>query len=371
MLDYTLFHFLRSVSEGRPQAFMPLLPDNRELQALYADPHRDLRQAVRHCLDALLREFDRTPARWGALQIPAELFGPAIAANNCLAPRLQVRAPEEEADEPADDERPDPIAEYTSALLATIPPARDRDTALAYHAVLRNIADSGEEPPSLREGTVEQLIERSPLTALTAFDKFLPAALSPLAAELLMGWGHNAAPAETLRQSPDEWLALVSELLNDEHIARWARHQWLALPETRPACRNLGLLLEALRRRGEHRELILEFYELYDRFRACPQIDSWGRPMRVWPVLAEIEKLLRVPGEHEAAIRLNRRGNEYFLKFRPLIELIIAENGLPRDYRLLSRELVSAVRPLLRYVTERAPARITFEDAAKDFRSAN
>ncbi len=135
-------------------------------------------------------------------------------------------------------------------------------------------------------------------------------------------------------------------------IAGYLRRRWLNLPETRPACRNLGLLLEALRRRGDGRACILEFYEAYDRFCATTMQDAWRRPVRCWPLFDRIERLLRAAGDSEAAIRLNRWGNEYFLKFRALLQIVIDENRLPRDFNLLTLDFINALRPLLEWTSE-------------------
>jgi hypothetical protein len=114
----------------------------------------------------------------------------------------------------------------------------------------------------------------------------------------------------------------------------------------------LGLLLEALRQRGDQRAIILEFYEAFDYFRAEQIADPWHGTIRHWPLLDHIERLLRADGDSEAAIQLNRRGNEYFLLFRPLLEIIITEHGLPRDYNHLKLDLIQALRSLLPLTTE-------------------
>jgi len=53
----------------------------------------------------------------------------------------------------------------------------------------------------------------------------------------------------------------------------------------------------------------------------------------------------------ELPIYLNRLGNEYFLKFLALINIIIAENGLPRSYAGLSVTFLFALRNLMPYLT--------------------
>ena len=405
MLEETLFHFLLSIRDGRPQASTALWADKEALRRLYAEPQPTLLEALRQCVESFLIGLDCDPVQWGELQVPAGALGVAFAAHNYLSPEYRFQQKGDHA------EHTDPVEDYTKALISTIPPARDRDAALAYHAILRCF-DSPRRNPALaplgntvdlsswasnaqsdksnrlkpaqgiRQGAsaslhfqaghlmagqmaaVSRLFERSPLTALAGLDLYMPAALYPLAAELLRGWEEKKPVEPDVWGEPEDWLSLVSELLEDRSIARRLRHRWLALPETRDACRNLGLLLEALRRRGNHRELLLEFYEAYDYFRAESRPGKWGNTRRVWPVLDTIEKLLRAPGDHDAAILLNRRGNEYFLTFRPFLEILIAENRLPSEYAHLTLEFEQALRPLLDYATERAEPRISFGSVA-------
>ena len=398
-LAEALFHYLVSVRDGHPRAERPLIAAPDTLRALYASPHPDLQEALRHCLDAFLVELGPDPGVWGAVAAPVaapvEALGVALAALNCLGGGAEGQG----STGAGEQERRDLVGEFTAALIATLPPAREHDAALAYHAVLRGLpeafAASAPGAPSQpaqspypqpqtaqRPRTQQQitrrprprgrlfhaLIERSPLTALWALDVHTPSALDPLAAELLSGWDPEDRPASAW-PGPDDWLETVATLLDDAHVARWARHRWLALPESRPACRNTGLLLEALRRRdghNAHRDLLLAFYENYDYFRGETRVNRWGERVRAWPVVAAMEKLLTVPGDDElmaeAALRVNRRGNEYFLKFQPLLELVVAEGGMPVDYPQLTLNLVLTLRKLVPYTTEAARQRVSFEE---------
>ena len=120
-------------------------------------------------------------------------------------------------------------------------------------------------------------------------------------------------------------------------------------------------MLEILRRQYHLRRFILEFYEAYDFFCAETRPDKWHGQVRVWPILETIEKLLRAPGDSEAAIQVNRRGNEYFMKFRPLIKMIDAERGIIADYKHLKSEFEQAIRSLVHYTTEPGDQRISFD----------
>jgi hypothetical protein len=56
----------------------------------------------------------------------------------------------------------DPVDGFIAALVATLPPARERDAALAYHAVLRGTEAILPDLPPGRARLLHALIERSP-----------------------------------------------------------------------------------------------------------------------------------------------------------------------------------------------------------------
>lgn len=345
-LEDLLFRFLLSVRDGNSPPLKPIVASAATLREAYSNTHPELSEALRHCLDQFLVEISHDPAHWGGLEVPGWSLGVAVALNNCLIQSAQREAAED----------------YTSALIATLPPARHMPEALIYHAILRGSINFSPRGKIKISGNEHALIERSPLTALWSLDKHTPVNLSGLAKELLPGWRARDIFAAQVWQNNDEWLNTVSSLLADQRIARWVRWHWLQMPESREACRNIGLLLEALRRREDHRAFILEFYEAYDYFRSETVNDEWRGQMRDWPLLRNILNILLISGESEAAINVNRRGNEYFQKFRPLIETIIAEGALPRDYKLLTLRFVHALRPLLPYVTQGTRPALSFGD---------
>lgn len=397
-LETTLFHFLLTVRDGQPQARTPLVTDQATLHALYRAPHPDLVAALRHCLDAWLVELGPDPARWGAFRPSPALLGMALAANNCLAPGwppaiLAAVAAEPQPAEPtgrsprqrpsiafkpvtgatpgeppapsATGAAPDPVGDFTAALLATLPPAKDQATAIAYHALLRGLhAPLARLAPQSRPANLcHALLERSPLTALDNLDQHLPAALHAVAATCLSHWPPPTNPAPVW-PDPNAWLTVVVNLLTERRLATWVRQRWLTMPETLIACRNQGLLLEALRRHGDQssdqRRFLLDFYEAYAYFAACPQQDPVRGHTRGWPVLTTIEQLLRLTGEDEVARVANRCGNAAFLKFLPLLKIIIAEQGIPADYAHLRLDLVTALQRLTPYVSETVLPKVDF-----------
>ncbi|HEX8141243.1 MAG TPA: hypothetical protein VF553_01520 [Pyrinomonadaceae bacterium] len=352
-LEETLFRFLLTVRDNRPQTLRAMVAERAMLREIVAAPHPDLREAFGHCLNALLLEMDYDMAARIKKRVPALVLGLALAANNCLAPMPLGEAAEADAVAGLYDD-------FTEALIAALPTARSFNTAIAYHAILRVSARAPLRVGTRRAALMRALIERSPLTALSSLDVHTPAGLESLAAELLPGWQVKPKATAYGWASDEDWLSAVAGLLKDKRIARFVRRGLLGMAETRVSCRNTGLLLEALRRRGESRAFILDFYESYDYFRAQTREREWQAEKRCWPILEEIEKLLRASGDSDAALQLNRRGNEYFLKFRALIETVIAENGVPADYAHLSREFVQSLRPLLAFVTESARQRLSF-----------
>jgi hypothetical protein len=334
-----LFHFLCSLSNGRPQATTPLLVEAETLHALYAHPHPNLITALQHCLDQFLIELGPDAACWGTLDLSTTVLGLALAAYNCLSFPPTIAAVE------------DPVLPFITALIATLPPARTLPEMLICHALLCHTAESLAVLSEERAVLMRALLNRSPLSAIYYLDLHTPPPLTALAAKVWPWWKSrivNPSPWANL----DDWLQVLASLLEQPFIAKHLRRRWLSMPDTHLACRNLGLLLEALRRRGDQRAIILEFYEAFDYFRAEQVADPWQGTIRRWPLLDDIERLLRADGDSEAAIQLNRRGNEYFLLFRPLLQIIITEQGLPCDYYHLTPDLIQALRPLLTLTTE-------------------
>ena len=329
-LEEALFWFLKTITARQPRSARLVLVENATLRALYASPHPLLEQALHHCVDSLLVDMSLDPKKWGKLEVPTWMLGVALALNNCLA-----------------DTQSDGSG-FTAALIEQLPASRQRAEILANHALLQNALTTRSKKTRRFATNLQALVERSPLTALWCLDEHTPMSLVNLARELVPGF----RPELEIKSvwGDDEWLSTISSLLEDQDIARIVRQRWLVMPESRRACRNVGLVLEALRRRG-HREFCLEFYEAYDYFRS-ELVDAWSGKVRVWPLLKRIEELLRVPGDSEAALRVNRWGNEYFLKFRALMEILFAEQGVPQDYKLLTLEFAQSMQPLAPYVTK-------------------
>ncbi len=362
--EESLFYFLRSLSEESPRVRAPLVMESGPLHELYAAPHPDLVEAQYRCLNGFLIELSPDTAQWGQFELSPSIWGFTLAIYNALTP---ASAHEGEA--------PDPVAEFTHALLDTLTPTRGIHEILARHALLSRPAEALPHLAASRAELMERLIQLSPLTGIWLPHHHTPPVLIPLAAEMLPGWKQREAdPAPW--SGLDDWLDALAPLIDHPAVASFLRRRWLSLPETRSACRNLGLLLEALRRRGGRRDFILEYYEAYDYAGGKPMKDSLRRKDRRWPILDRCAQLLRAGGDGEktleASLRLNRLGREYFFKFHPLIQLI-AENGgrVPTEYNLLSPGWIPALRALMNYIDENPcididPKTIEFISASDD-----
>jgi len=328
----------------------PLLLAPEDLRQFFLDPAPSLVDALRHVLAGLLGEIEACSDQRSIMQVPVSVFLLILAAYNCQVVNLGVRSAKE-------------IVSWNDALLDMIPPAREMDVILAYHAVLNHATAGCGVRADWQKKLKAGLLERSPLTALVCLDEYIPIIFGELAAEMLPARQRLDQSGSSPWAGPEEWLGIVVMLLQDKSLARWLRQSWLEMPETRASCRNLGLFFEALRRRGGLENILLEFYEAYDYL---GRRDATGgmEARHSWPVLALTASLLAADSQTvgpEAARLLNRYGHEYLLKFRPLIEIIIARRGIPAEYRALSRELVhDYLRPLLDYVAEGAGQRLAF-----------
>lgn len=332
--EEALFFFLQALLANRYQATQPLLLTEPTFHTLLQQPHTSLLQVLHHHIDTLLVELNPNTANTAPLAISPHAITMAAIAHNCLLPYLA-----------------DPVIACTQALLTTVPPARTLTDALVYHAILLKPAAALADWPAYAARThlLQSLINRSPLTALYHLHLHTPPPLTQLAADLMLWWRRKAIDPAPWHDLAD-WLTAITPLLQTPYLATHLRQRWLTLPETHRACRNLGLLLEALRTTPHFRDLILSFYEAY-QYTTAIITHNHGSTCH-WPLLTKINPLLRANGTEKIARTLNHHGNEYFLKFWPLIQLIIAEDGLTHDYNHLTQDCcVTALRPFLDFVT--------------------
>ncbi len=236
----------------------------------------------------------------------------------------------------------DPVFDYSLQLCQTIPKAETIIEGTLYDSLIqpccklwRTISTDLKTENRL----LLALLRLNPFSELKNLDLALPAPLVHLAGDYLVHWQESPENPDHFEPSQDcgikdqAWWLQVEDFMNNSPLKRSLRDYWLSLPENSLSCTGLGILLEELRRRGseQNRRAILEFYEAYD-FIGRQQIEKDGssggyRRLTIIRHLLESKNLAH-----------NRTGNEYFLKFRALLEIIAAERSIPREFRHLSRE---------------------------------
>ncbi len=363
MLETVLFRFLkhRAGSGGGDGADLPLTADAAALEAL-TTPSAPVMDAFRHCLDDFLTSMGENPAGrdpvtvTSAALITALLVYNHLAASSCRPDSARFLKETEERRL---------LTEFSLSLAA------DTDDNLCRAAVLAVLPRCPPDDAGLSP-VMGRVLDACPLACLDRLDVYTPGPLrspddTPRPADSGPG-GSGENP-----QSRD-WGRTVAGLLRDPLLARWARHRWLYLPDTRRACRNRGRVLELLRRHGGFREFLLEFYEAYDHFRGRSR-QAWrgGPRIREWPLLDRIEPLLRFPGDSDFSWRVVAGGKEYFESFLPLLAIIRQEGAVPPEYRRLSPEFYHRLRFLHHYLPDAGagslkfgPARFADQDADQD-----
>lgn len=344
-IEESLFYFLISLSEGKPRVQHPLICTPEDWNELISTPSMELQKALGYCLEQTLIELGHISEFRHRMAISSAIWGVCLATYNCLSTHaVNVSQLPKNASDPA--------FEFTSSIIDAIPKAVNIEEMLAYHAILRHTIPNFSRLGESSVRWLGALIERSPLTAVWAINAYTPEVLIQLGKELLHTWDGEGVFASGIWQSPGDWLDAVDKLLQNQHLARQIRQRWLNLSESRRSCRNIGLFLELLlRNQGRYRDFILQYYEAYDYFSTSNQSDSWNMSERTWPIMDHIEKLLRTETQHPSALTLNRQGHEYFLKFYPLIQIIIEEKGVPVDYEFLSLEFANKLARLASYVS--------------------
>lgn len=378
-VEERLFAFAMSLRDGRPQAPQALMVEGTTIQSLCADPPAELVEALRHVLDNSLIELGPDPAAWGTFELPPAVLGILLAAYECLTPAPALYAGagvDAEAASGREAAQVDLVAEFATALVQSLPPARTLHDALAYHAILQSTAEALPDLPRSRADLLSRLVNLSPLTALYCPHLYTPPPLAGLAAELLRNRKGRAAAASPWRDL-DDWLDALEPILDHPALAARLRRRWLVLPETHVCCRNLGLLFEAMRRRGRWRDFLLEFYEACDYLRGEPIRDVVNRSHRRWRLIdEEIAPLLQAGADDDdsraidVATRLNRRGREFFLLFYPLLQLVIAEGRRPTDYPRLTLEFILKLTEVSRWARYGEAAGPSIDLGAIDFTSS-
>ena len=183
------------------------------------------------------------------------------------------------------------------------------------------------------------LLAVSPLSELKHLDLELPEPIRELSGRYLVRKPGETSNAESDEQESKKsrsrlkrWWFRGEDIYADSSLRRILIDSWLEMPENGSGAAGIGIFLEELRLRDRKRfrRPILEFFE------ACDYLERNSQPADRnfrYPRLMIIDRLLK-----SADPGLNRRGNERFLKFRALLEIIAEEKGVPSDFRHLSRD---------------------------------
>ena len=328
---------------------LPLYPDGPAITRLSYSPGPRLTAAWRDFVTAVLAAADPSGPSSVTFSLSPEITALAVATANLLA-----LVADGKPETPTDRER---LFSYNRALLAPLVPADNYGEWLLYDALVSPAAELlRKQPPATNENGTDELfralLKISPLSELRHLDLMLPEAISTLSGNYLIrkpgetpAADFSGKEAEAEATESREWWLRGEDIYADARLRRILIDRWLELPEKGSGNIGIGIFLEELRRRDRERfrRPILEFYEAYDYFgrRENP------RPEIPHPEIAIVGQLLKAKSR-----ALNRRGNERFLKFRALLEIIAEEQSVPREFKHLSRDFcLKELAPLARLAT--------------------
>ena len=328
--------FLNAVAEGREDDFAaaapPLIrPDAATIHRLTATPPKKLARAWQRLFGSA---GPGNPVyRW---VLSPHVTALAVAACNFVS---LCRQPENSTS----------LNDYLDHLLEAIAPATDQENWLTYDLIIEPCARMQRRHPGDNETTgrlLTSLFELSPLSELKNLDLHLPPPLQSLVSEyLVMPPGRFGSRESDRHDDRGQWWVRSEKIFGDPELGRVLRQGWLQLPEQSNAAVGIGIFLEEMRLRGERefRRPILEYYEACD-YLARKQQETDGQDP--YPEITIIRQLLSSRNR-----TLNHKGNARFLRYRALLEIIASEQGIPGDFRHLSREFCLGLLPLARLAT--------------------
>ena len=232
--------------------------------------------------------------------------------------------------------------DYSLQLCRTIPPTTNPVDGIIYDSLIEPCCKFWRKTSGkvkTENSFLTALLRINPFSELKNLDLILPAPIKNLAGSYLSHQPEGqerpdqSEPVATGANNDQEWWFQTEKIILNPPLKRILRDQWLTIPENNLSCIGLGIFFEELRCRGkkQFRTPILEFFEAYD-FLQRHQRQPEGTGER-YQKLTIIQHLLESKNREH-----NRKGNEYFLKFRALLEIIASEQAIPRKFRHLSRE---------------------------------
>jgi len=323
LVDAELAAFIISLAGSHPVCLGLLQVNGKILRKLVVSPSSVLKRAWQ--VIARL-QFKGLPVENSGKSKPAFVITPAlIGLAVILHNRIALQG------DNFNNER-ELITFHDRTLLNSLPLPRSPSDILSFDLLLsayRQFLCTDNELIEL-DSFSSDLLSFSPFTSLKQLDLTLPRPLARVAAEYLSHW-----PNRDSEKGEGEWWDLVDEILCHPGLAAALRYAWLELPENRLSCLGLGVFLEEIRRRGQNDHLILSFFEAYEFTQKISQTESKAESVSLLDLIAS---QLSASGDSLSGRRLNQVGNEYFLKFRALLEIVADRGGVPGGYRHLSHD---------------------------------
>ena len=350
LIETILSGFLRSSADPRSNynsvfwtSNTPILcPDGEIIQYLSTSPSKELKVAWSKQIESSAIYRLLPIASKNQIIITPSLTALAIVAYNFI--KILSKATQDKKSELITLSGLD----YSLQLCSTIPPAADPLDGIIYDSLIEPCCKLWRKklPETKADNSfLVALLRINPFSELKNLDLQLPAPLKYLAGSYLTHQEKENQEYTGLSEADmacdnnhQMWWLLTEKFILNPPLMRVLRDQWLSIPENSLCCMGLGIFLEELRRRGkkDFRTPILEFFEAYD-YMQRHQIKTDGTPdlqrKTRYQRLTIIQHLLESKNR-----KLNRKGNEYFLKFRALLEIIAEEQAIPSKFRHLSRE---------------------------------
>ena len=318
-VDAVLADFILSLSRSKPVSRTRLQVDGRLLGALAGNPSPALIQAWQELVRQKFLYSAQVLQGAKRISVTPSLLGVTVILNNLCAAAGEFNSPSWKR-----------AALHDRNLFDRLSIPRTEADILSFDLLISAYGDflrRDEAALDLDQLQID-LLNFSPFTALKSLDLILP---SPLQQLLPLYLPHRLAENDFVES--EQWWSAVDEILGQPGLVYSLHHAWLKLSENRLSCLGLGLFFEEIRRRGKNDDLILSFFEAYEFLQ---KFTGTGSTVIRVDLLDLIKTQLTASGESLSGRRLNQVGNEYFMKFRALLEIVAARGGVPGEFRHLS-----------------------------------
>jgi len=327
-----LFEFLNSGLQGHIAVNKPMITDDETFLSVYNNPDPNLVSAVKNCINILLESIYPHDSKIDEINFPVTVIGMLFAVYNCLAVKTIQN-----------DDDSDYVFDFTQNIIKSIPPADNTIDWLCYHSIVQLAAKQSLAFSSKQKQLFAQCINSNSLSKLVLIDHFLPYDLYDLASELIPDWKKPYIDSNLKKKG--SWINHVEKILDDKYLNRWVIHEWLKLKISLNTCRNTGLILESLRRKGIHNSFILDFYE------SCVYFSNDKSIFDIYGALDTTETLLSAPGANKLARKLNLKGHEYYIQFLPLMKMMDDKKSAPCRSKNLNKKIISIIMRLQGFYT--------------------